>query len=348
MAIRKTPGDYPLASLRKDINENRISSLYLFWGEESYLREFYISEIIKKLAGDDDSSIRILNGKNCTPQALSDAVLSCPFLTERSLVIVREVDILSPDAKLAAAVPGILSSIPPETCLVFVWGETEPGGSRPNKKIAEAFSSFGKSVCFSRPASDEFNRWIRRRMAALGKNCSSAEAAYLAGLCGGLMYAAIPEIEKVAAYARGTDITRADIDAVVTPVAEAVIFSLTDAVAARDVAGAEAQLEILMKQKLRREEAVAQIGAAMRRLYAARLTIDSGKSRADYMSAFGVRSTYAADIHLRQARAFSAERLREAVKLCALEEQKGFYGRLNDRAELDALIFSLCKGDRHG
>lgn len=348
MAARKTPGDYPLPSFRRDVAENRISNLYILWGEETYLRDFYVSELINKLADGDETGVRILSGKECTPQALSDAVLSCPFLSERSLVIVKDVDILSPDAKLAAAAPGILGSVPEETCLVFVLGDSEPGGSRPNKKIAEVFSACGKSVCFSRPAPDEFNRWIRRRFAALGKNCSARDADYLASLCGGLMFAAIPEIEKVGAFARGAEITREDIDAVVIPVTETVIFKLTDAVAGRSVADAEAQLEILMKQKLRREEAVSQLGAAMRRLYAARLIMDSGKGRNEYMAAFGVRSTYAADIHMRQARAFTAERLREAVVLCARAEQKGFFGRLNDRAELDSLIFSLCGVDRHG
>ena len=35
--------------------------------------------LIKKLADGDENAVRILNGKECTPQALSDAVLSCPF-----------------------------------------------------------------------------------------------------------------------------------------------------------------------------------------------------------------------------------------------------------------------------
>lgn len=348
MAIRKTPGDYPLASFRKDVAENRISNLYIFWGEETYLRDYYVGELIKKLADGDESSVRTLNGRECTPQALSDAVLSCPFLAERSLVLVREVDILSPDAKLAAAAPDILAAIPEETCLVFICGDSEPGGSKQNKKIAQVFSTYGRSVCFARPAADEFNRWIRRRFAALGKSISAADSDYLASLCGGLMFAAIPEIEKVAAYCRTETVTRADVDAVVIPVAEAVIFSLTDAVAARDVSRAQAQLEILMKQKLRREEAVVQLGAAMRRLYAARLAMDSGRSKNEYMTAFGVRSPYAADIHMRQARAFSADRLREAVSLCARAEQRGFFGRVNDRVELDTLIFSLCGTERHG
>ncbi len=348
MAARKTPGDYPYSNLRQDIAQNRISNLYIFWGEETYLRDYYISELVSKLADGDENAVRTMTGRECTPQALSDAVLSCPFLAERSLVIVRDVDILAPDAKLAAAAPGILASIPEETCLVFVLGDTEPGSSKMNKKIAEVFSQHGRSVCFSRPAADEFNRWIRRRFAAMGKNCSSAEAAYLAGLCGGLMFSAIPEIEKIGAFAPGEEITRADIDAVVIPVTETVIFNLTDAVAARDIVRAQAQLEILAKQKLRREEAVTQLGAAMRRLYGAKLTVESGRGRNEYMTNFGVRSSYAADIHLRQARGFTLERLRQAVILCAEAEQKGFFGRLNDRAELDTLIFSLCGTERHG
>ena len=84
MAVRKTPGDYPLSNFRRDVAENRISNLYILWGEETYLRDYYVGELIKKLADGDESVVRILNGKECTPQALSDAVLSCPFLSERS------------------------------------------------------------------------------------------------------------------------------------------------------------------------------------------------------------------------------------------------------------------------
>ncbi len=348
MAVKKTGlPDYGVARLKRDVSSGGVTSLYVFWGEEAYLREHYLGELVRALADGDESSVRVLVGKACTPQALSDAVLSCPFLSRRTLVIVRDVDVLSPDAALAAVLPGILGSLPAETCLVFVCGEAEPGGGKPNKKILDAVLDRGKTVCFNRPSPADMGRWVRRRFAALGKDCPPAESERLASLCGGLMYAAIPEIEKVAAYCAGPAVTRADVDAVVAPVPEAVIFDLTDAVAARDVRRAEALLDVLARQKLRREEAVAQLGAAMRRLYAARLTLDSGRSKQDYMVAFGVRSPYAADIHLRQACAFSAARLRRAAALCAREEQRGFYGRLNDRVELDALLFELC-GDGRG
>ena len=68
MAVRKTPGDYPLSNFRHDVAENRISNLYILWGEETYLRDYYVTELINKLADGDETGVRILNGKECTPR----------------------------------------------------------------------------------------------------------------------------------------------------------------------------------------------------------------------------------------------------------------------------------------
>ena len=159
------------------------------------------------------------------------------------------------------------------------------------------------------------------------------------------MLLAIPEIEKAAAYTQGNTVTRKEIDAVITPVSESVIFSLTNAVAAGNLAEAEKQLDILISRKLKFEEAIIQLGSSMRKLYGARLALDNGRSQQEYMQAFGIRSNYAADIQFRSARAFSTERLRNACVLVSKAEQKSLLGRINPRVELDMLIFSLCRGN---
>ena len=60
-------------------------------------------------------------------------------------------------------------------------------------------------------------RWIRRHFRALGKDIDSRLCGEMIELCGDLMQNLQQEIEKIAAYAKGGQITRADIEAVATP-----------------------------------------------------------------------------------------------------------------------------------
>ena len=69
-------------------------------------------------------------------------------------------------------------------------------------------------VNFARQETGELVKWVRRRFRALGKDIDGNLASELIFLCGDLMTNLIGEIEKIGAYAKGAQITRADIDAV--------------------------------------------------------------------------------------------------------------------------------------
>ena len=48
MAERKTPNK-GYQKLKSDLSAGNIGQVYIFYGEESYLREYYLGEIKKKL-----------------------------------------------------------------------------------------------------------------------------------------------------------------------------------------------------------------------------------------------------------------------------------------------------------
>lgn len=71
------------------------AGLYLIWGPEDYLADRFFEEI-KKLcitSEADDFSYRRLDERDFSALSLREAVDSVPFLSERSLVEVRGVDI---------------------------------------------------------------------------------------------------------------------------------------------------------------------------------------------------------------------------------------------------------------
>ena len=76
----------------KDFGPER---LYLLWGPEDYLREQYLGQL-KKIClpeGEDSFSYKRINGPELDMHELLMAVDAMPFMTERSFVELRSVDI---------------------------------------------------------------------------------------------------------------------------------------------------------------------------------------------------------------------------------------------------------------
>ena len=72
--------------LKTDLKEgNPLGNAYLFYGEESYLREYYLGEIKKKLipAGFEEFNYHVLEGKDLTAQSLTEMAETMPMMIAR-------------------------------------------------------------------------------------------------------------------------------------------------------------------------------------------------------------------------------------------------------------------------
>ena len=94
MAERKTPNK-GYQKLKSDLSTGNIGQVYIFYGEESYLREYYLGEIKKKLvpAGFEEFNYHRLSGKTLTMQELNEAVEAMPMMAERTLIVVTDCDL---------------------------------------------------------------------------------------------------------------------------------------------------------------------------------------------------------------------------------------------------------------
>jgi len=126
----------------------------------------------------------------------------------------------------------------------------------------------------------------------------------------------ISEIGKVGAYARGRRVTRADIDAVATPQLDAVVFQMTDAIAAGNFDKAASVLGDLLHLQEAPIKLLAVLGRQLRQLYSARLAIEEKKGASYLMELWGMRSAYPAEKLMQSARRFSLPWCRRAVIRC--------------------------------
>lgn len=305
-------------ALKSAIKDDNLKNLYLLWGEETYLLEHYFHEMKALILSEGFAEFnhKRFDGKALYLSELSAAIDALPVFSRRTLIEVRDFDIYKSGEDKKKALLELFDDLPPYCHLVFI--NTDPGFKPDSRiKLHSALTKRGSSVEFEAQEQSALANWIRRRFLALGHDIGRNEAEHLIFTSGRLMTGLISEIEKVAAFSRNKNITKADIDAVAVPILSAVVFKMTDAISHRDFDGAFKILGDLLQMKESPIMILAMVGRQMRQLYSARLAIENKKDAAYLKNLWGMRSDYPAKLLLGAARSFSTEWCGNAVRLCA-------------------------------
>lgn len=331
------------AKLKKELNAQGPARVYLLYGAEEYLREDFVS-VLKKLClpdGDDDFSYKKLNHESFSVRAFEDAVDALPFLTERTFVEVRGVDINRFNETDASKLTKQISDLPDYCTVVFVQDSGyEPDG---RKKLIKAIKKHGKEIEFTQQSQNSIVKWVRKRFASHQKMISPENAEYLVNYSGGLMQQLIPEIEKVSAFARGDEISVFDIEAVASKSAETAVYELSEKIAGKQYdAAAEVMGELLGRKDVEPIMLLAMIGNQMRNIYAAKLAMEERRDKSFIMEATGVRFDFLVRKLQDNAKSFSLSRLERAVALCAETDYLMKSSSVEDDELLKELLFKLA------
>ena len=317
MAYKTKPDTAGLAQLKKDLAQGKPGRLYVFHGEETYLRDHYLGKLREVLlsGGMGEFNLHRLRPADVNPRALEEAVDCLPMMAERTMVLVTDFDLFKAGERDREEYIRTLSQLPEYCCLVFVYDllEYKPDA---RTKLAAALKANGTAVNFQRQEQGDLVDWVRRRFKALGKEIDPRLALELISLCGDLMTTLIGEIEKVGAYARGPKITRADIDAVAAPQLDAVVFEMTDAIGAGSFDQAASVLGELFQMQEPPQKILWSLGRQMRQIYSARLALEGEKGSREVSALWGIKP-YPADKLMRSARRFTLGWCRQAVVRCA-------------------------------
>lgn len=304
--------------LKKDLAAGSAERLYVFHGEEDYLRDYYLGELRKKLLGGvmEEFNLHVFQGKETDVQKLSAAVDCLPMMSQRTLILVYDYDLFKAGEEQRQKLIGLFSDLPDYVCLVFVY-DLIAYKADARTKLAQALKQYGSVVQFARQEQGDLVSWIKRRFRALGKEIDTSQAEYLIFLCGGLMTGLVSEVEKIGAYARGSKVTREDIDAVAAPVLDAVVFRMTDAIAGGNFDQAAAVLGDLCQMGQAPIMILSVLGKQLRQLYSARLALENGKNAGYLMELWGMKQSYPAQRLLQSCRRYSLSWCRRAVTLAA-------------------------------
>ena len=122
------------------------------------------------------------------------------------------------------------------------------------------------------------------------------------------------EISKICAYSCADEICKADIDMVVEPVMDAVVFQMTDLLGTGHFPQALEKLQTLLKMQQEPIAILGAIGAHFRKISTARVLMDHARPAAELAGIYGI-SEYAARKIMDGCRRFRPEFCKKSTEL---------------------------------
>jgi DNA polymerase-3 subunit delta len=274
-----------------------------------------------------------------------DAVAACNamglFGSGSRLIVIDGVEAWkAPDAK---AIADYLRSPMPGTTLALVGNELKK-----DAPLAKAVSSGKGEVLLWDVASRAVARWIAEQFKVQGARAEPEACRLLAELVGDDLYDLASEVEKLATWAGGEEVTEADVAAIVAPRAGSPPWNLTDAWGIRDVGGVLREAERMLDRTgdPRSKTIPRVVGSLNKHIRSARMAhrLESqGLSPADAASKLGMKP-YPAQKLFAQVRNFSAAELDDAlVRLADLDHALKGGSRLTNELELERALVDITR-----
>ena len=165
----------------KQLKTNKIPSTYLLYGEEIYLRDNFLEELINAIVDEEfmDLNYHTIKGKDFNMGKLIDACETLPFMAERKLILVKDFDGFQRGAKNISEteekeLTNYLEKVPQTTCLVFVSYTTIDA----RKRLVKQAKKHGQVINFQKISGGELRKWIVDKFRGHGKDIASRELEY--------------------------------------------------------------------------------------------------------------------------------------------------------------------------
>ena len=242
------------SELKKEIKSGDFKNAYLLYGEESYLKEYYASELKNKIV---DKTFEAFNFHVITIDGNDFDQIRAAFkearetkgMSEYNFVMVKDYPIekSANDIKLLEE---YLKDAPDTTVFVFWFDAIEPDvKSAKFKKVIKAFEKAGDCVELQKRSENDVAKLLVSGAKKRGAVLSNDTAKYLISISGNDMKILLNELDKLSYYAKGGEITKEIIDNMATKCLQARIYDLSKYVVAGKSGMAYDVLNVLFEMK---------------------------------------------------------------------------------------------------
>lgn len=293
--------------------------VHLVKGDDDVILRDAVREVVHALVGDLDPGLTVeevgrerlvdADGSDATIVPLVDAAQTPPFLTDRRVVVGREVEMFT-RAEQVAPLVAYLDDPLPTTSLVLVWA-----GGRIPKSLVEAIKRSGGQQVDASPGR-KVAPWVDEHLGAAGLRLDRAATERLVAWLGDDPQRLVGVIETLkGSYSAGTPLGLAEIEPFLGEAGGVPPWELTDAVDRGDIAESLDKLHRMLDGGGRHP---LQVMATLHGHYARMLQLDGApvRSEKDAAQLLGMKgSTFPARKALTQVRKLGHDKIVRALDL---------------------------------
>ncbi|MFV0361740.1 MAG: DNA polymerase III subunit delta [Suipraeoptans sp.] len=320
-----------MKSLNEDIKTNTYKPVYLFYGEEDYLKKQYRDKMRRRIISPDDTvNYNYFEGKSADSKEIISLANTMPFFAEKRLVIAENTGFFKTSNDELAE---FITNIPDTVCIIFIEKDIDKRG-----KLYKAVSKVGRIVEMAIQDDKTIMYWIAAQVKAEGKRIKEKTARYFIEKAGRDMNTLGQELEKLFSYTIDKEeITTEDIDSIVTTHIQNNIFDMVEAVSSGNQKKALNLYDDLLVLKEPPMRILFLLGRQFKILYEVKQMHKRGYDKTQIAKKIGLHP-YVAGKYMAQCRGFKSARLREAMEDAVVVEQKVKTGNLQDVMSVELFI----------
>ena len=305
------------------------SGVYLFYGEEEYLKRYYLGKLREAVVPDMSLAAfnhTILHGEEGVNRFAS-ACDMLPVMAEKKLIELHSVKYSASKKEESQSentftdeFVNILSGVDEDTVVVLYTlpYEFDPGYGAKKSSVYNKLAKAAKPVEFSRQPPAKLSAWIAKHFARAKIEAAEADCLFMVDYCSQDMFCLSNETEKLIAYLSENSrdkLTRGDIIKVCSHTDDIEAFDFSNALLADDKVRAFEILSDMEKKKQKPEMILGSISSVYCSLLRVRVFSDSGMNTADMAKVMGW-NTGRVNVYIRYAKKYPANYIERAVNAC--------------------------------
>lgn len=275
------------SELKTELGQKSYSRIYFVYGAEKQYVKKYGRLIAEKIMGKSPSefNFHILNSDNSV-QDIADAVFIVPFMEEYNFVAVEDFPLTELSESDALKLSELIKSVPDTSVLLFTELTLTPAQNPKRTKILKELTKYGCVLEFKAESRDELKKTIMAYAKKCGASLSAQNAELIISLNGGSLSQLINETAKLAAFSGCGEITKEQIELIVTKNPEANIFKISEQILRGNLDKAYLDLSVLLNQKEEPIAILAVISFLFGDMYRVKLCTESGFKVSELLGKF--------------------------------------------------------------
>ena len=320
-----------MKNIDEDIRRGQFAQVYVLYGEEAYLKKQYKDKLKHAMVPEGDTmNFSAFEGKSINPKEIIDLAETLPFSADRRVILIENSGFFKNACEELAV---YLPQVAPATHFIFVEDEVDK-----RSKMYKAAKASGRIVEFLPQTEELLTRWILGRLKREGKNITGSVMQLFLTKTGTDMGNIDRELEKLLCYTLDRDvITAEDVEAVVTEQTTNKIFEMVNAVAEHNQRRALDLYYDLLTLKEPPMRIMFLISRQFQILFHVRDMAAKGLDQQTMAKKAGI-PPFAVRKNVSQAKGFTMEQLKQALRDGAELEEAVKTGRMDDQMAVELFL----------